>query len=75
MFWWGVLDIGSFELKKGENTIRIYMPSGIEGNIDYFEVVASEEAQTAKIMSMRTVQGLTCRRMFCTLKKAKSLRI
>ena len=73
MFWWGVLDIGSFELKKGENTIRVYMPSGIEGNIDYFEVVASEEAQTAKIMSMRTGARVDLSKNVLYLEKGKKL--
>lgn len=54
MFFWGMLDIGTFELTKGENVIRIYMPNGFYGNIDYFEVVENDEPEEAKILSMRT---------------------
>lgn len=54
MFFWGMLDIGTVELTKGENVIRIYMPKGFYGNIDYFEVVENDEAESAKILSTRT---------------------
>ncbi len=54
MFFWGMLDIGTVELTKGENVIRIYMPQGFSGNIDYFEVVENDGAESAKILSTRT---------------------
>ncbi len=40
MFWWGMIDVGTFELNKGRNEIRVYMPNNFPGNIDYFELVA-----------------------------------
>ena len=56
LFWWGINDIGNYNLKKGENEIRVYLPNGISGNIDYFEVVQGKENQDnkPKIISMRT---------------------
>ena len=52
MFWWGMVDIGTFELNKGENEIRIYLPEGFSGNIDYFEV-AADGNETPAIISYR----------------------
>ena len=56
LFWWGINDLGNYNLKKGENEIRFYLPNGISGNIDYFEVVQGKENQDnkPKIISMRT---------------------
>lgn len=53
MFWWGMVDIGTFELNKGENEIRIYIPEGFSGNIDYFEV-AADGKETPAIISYRS---------------------
>lgn len=52
MFWWGMIDVGTFELNKGENEIRIYLPEGFSGNIDYFEV-AADGNETPAIISYR----------------------
>ena len=47
MFWWGMVDIGTFELNKGENEIRIYIPNGVNARIDYFEVTYCDSAMTS----------------------------
>lgn len=54
LFCWNMIDVNTVNLTKGENTIRIYMPKAFAGNIDYFEIVKSEEVLETKIMSMRT---------------------
>ncbi|HBK02231.1 MAG TPA: hypothetical protein DDY77_04290, partial [Clostridiales bacterium] len=56
MFWWGMADVGTFELNKGENEIRIYLPNGFPGNIDYFEVTADGKEVPA-IISYRSDIG------------------
>ena len=38
MFWWNMVNIGTYSLNKGENTIKITLPNGLSGNIDYFEI-------------------------------------
>ncbi len=53
MFWWGMIDVGTFELNKGKNEIRIYLPEGFSGNIDYFEV-AADGNETPAIISYRS---------------------
>ena len=73
MFWWGVLDIGTFELEKGENEIRIYMPNGLDVNIDYFEVTTENAANTAKIMSMRSGARVDLSRTTLYIKKGEKL--
>ncbi len=57
MFWWGMVDIGTFELNKGENEIRIYLPNGFSGNIDYFEVAADGNEPPAIISYRPDLSG------------------
>ena len=59
MFWWSNCRLGTFELNKGENVIRIRIPSEVKANIDSFEVTYADSASnsqkdTATIFSMRT---------------------
>ena len=59
VFWWNKIDLGSFELGKGENVIRVYLTGNYEVNIDRFEVIYDDTTTsnvTAKtsIFSMRT---------------------
>ena len=56
MFWWGMIDVGTFELNKGRNEIRVYMPNNFPGNIDYFELVAgtADGNETPAIISYRS---------------------
>ena len=54
LFWWGMIDLGNYDLKAGENEIRVYIPTGIEANIDYFEVIETTETDVPKIVSLRT---------------------
>lgn len=60
-FWWSYFDLffRPYELKKGENEIRIYVDSGFPLLIDYFEIVKDGEAK-ASILSYRgnTVESL-----------------
>lgn len=60
MFWWGFVDLGSYELIKGENEIRIYIPNGYDINIDYFEIVESDRVETTKIINMREGVRVDC---------------
>ena len=53
MFWWGMIDVGTIELNKGRNEIRVYMPKNFPGNIDYFEV-AADGKETPAIISYRS---------------------
>ena len=57
MFWWGMVDIGTIELNKGKNEIRIYLPKGFSGNIDYFEVAADGNETPAIISYRRDLSG------------------
>lgn len=57
MFWWGMVDIGTFELNKGKNEIRIYLPKGFSGNIDYFEVAADGNEAPAIISYRSDLSG------------------
>ena len=57
MFWWGMIDVGTFELNKGENEIRIYLPEGFSGNIDYFEVAADGNEAPAIISYRSDLSG------------------
>ena len=57
MFWWGMVDIGTFELNKGENEIRIYLLNGFPGNIDYFEVAADGKEAPAIISYRPDLSG------------------
>ena len=55
MFWWSSCKLGTFELNKGDNEIRVYMNSKVEANIDCFEVTyVGEGTANASIFSMRT---------------------
>lgn len=56
MFWWGMIDVGTFELNKGRNEIRVYMPNNFPGNIDYFELVAgtADGKEAPAIISYRS---------------------
>lgn len=55
MFWWSNCKLGTFELNKGENTIRVYMAAKIEANIDCFEVTTADDiSQKTSIFSMRS---------------------
>ena len=59
VFWWNKIDLGSFELGKGENVIRVYLTGNYAVNIDRFEVIYDDTTTsnvTAKtsIFSMRT---------------------
>lgn len=55
MFWWSSCKLGTFELQKGDNEIRVYLTSKIEANIDCFEVTYADEGSAgASIFSMRT---------------------
>lgn len=60
LFWWGMLDLGGYTFKAGENEVRIYMPNGLNGNIDYFEIVENTATDTAKIISMRDGVRVDC---------------
>ena len=53
MFWWNVVNIGTYSLTKGDNEIKITMPNGLGGNIDYFEVVNKGEIHETQLFSMR----------------------
>ena len=57
MFWWGMIDVGTFELNKGENEIRIYLPKGFSGNIDYFELAANGNEAPAIISYRSDLSG------------------
>ena len=53
MFWWNMVNIGTYSLNKGENTIKITLPNGLSGNIDYFEIQNKNSANTSKVFSFR----------------------
>ena len=53
MFWWNVVNIGTYSLTKGDNEIKITMPNGLGGNIDYFEIQNKNITKTSKIFSFR----------------------
>ena len=46
-YWWQLVELGRFELQKGENEIRIYIPNGVNARIDYFEVTYCDSAMTS----------------------------
>ena len=46
-YWWQLVELGRFELEKGENEIRIYIPNGVNARIDYFEVTYCDSAMTS----------------------------
>lgn len=54
MAWWCNFEVGKVTLKKGNNTVRIYMPTGFNGNIDYFEIMKADVKTETKITSMRS---------------------
>ena len=53
LFWWNMVNIGTYSLNKGENTIKITLPNGLNGNIDYFEIQNKNITKTSKIFSFR----------------------
>ena len=53
LFWWNMVNIGTYSLSKGENTIKITLPNGLNGNIDYFEIQNKNITKTSKIFSFR----------------------
>ncbi len=53
LFWWNMVNIGTYSLNKGENTIKITLPNGLNGNIDYFEIQNKNSANTSKVFSFR----------------------
>lgn len=53
LFWWNMVNIGTYSLTKGDNEIKITMPNGLGGNIDYFEVVNKGEIHETQLFSMR----------------------
>ena len=53
LFWWNMVNIGTYSLNKGENTIKITLPNGLSGNIDYFEIQNKNITKTSKIFSFR----------------------
>ncbi len=73
LFWWGIQKIGDYQLKKGENEIRVYLPKGISGNIDYFEVVQGEQSSAPKIISMRSGNAVDLSENALHLEKGKTL--
>lgn len=54
MYWWNMVSIGNYELTQGENIIRIRMPEGFQGNIDYFEVRENDYIYEPQLFSVRT---------------------
>ena len=46
-YWWQLVELGRFELEKGENEIRIYIPNGVNARIDYFEVTYCDSTMTS----------------------------
>ena len=48
-----MVNIGTYSLNKGENTIKITLPNGLNGNIDYFEIQNKNSANTSKVFSFR----------------------
>lgn len=78
MFWWSVCKLGTFELNKGENTIRIRMVSLLNANIDCFEVTYADTAvpnatEQTSIFSMRNRVKENLDGKVLTIKKGQKL--
>ena len=60
-------------MKKGENEIRIYLPTGFPGNLDFFEVVSGKAVQETKVISVRSGSAVDLSKNALYLKKGEKL--
>ena len=72
-FWWDSITVGTVSMKKGENEIRIYLPTGFPGNLDFFEVVSGKAVQEAKVISVRSGSVVDLSKNALYLKKGEKL--
>lgn len=72
-FWWDSITVGTVSMKKGENEIRIYLPTGYPGNLDFFEVVSGKAVQETKVISVRSGSAVDLSKNALYLKKGEKL--
>ena len=72
-FWWDSITVGTVSMKKGENEIRIYLPTGFPGNLDFFEVVSGKAVQETKVISVRSGSVVDLSKNALYLKKGEKL--
>lgn len=72
-FWWDSITVGTVSMKKGENEIRIYLPTGFPGNLDFFEVASGKAVQETKVISVRSGSVVDLSKNALYLKKGEKL--